>query len=105
MILSKINFRGYDGFIIDERIRQEKRKDNLFYYELRHDDEDWATPCTIENFVWVNFWGTICFKESIDDILCEHIKGRLETELSEEEVSAIWSALGERDNKVLIENI
>lgn len=99
MILNKMNFRGHDCYITDERIKQADRKDNLFYYELRHDDEDWSQPCTIEDFVLVNFWGTICFKSSIDYLLTSWGQGRLETELSEEEVSAIWSALGERDTK------
>ena len=37
---------------------RESKKDNLFYYALRHGD-DWGIPLTIEDHVGVNFYGTL----------------------------------------------
>lgn len=98
MTLSKITFRGVEGYITDRRIKSERRSD-LFYYELRHDDEDWSQPCTIEDYVVVNHWGTICFKESIDYLLNEWWStDRLQTDLTAYEVNDIFLAIsaGER---------
>lgn len=95
MILNKIIFRGIEGYIIDDRIPANEKRDDLHYYHLRHSDEDFSEPCTIEDHVLINHWGTICFKESIDNLLEPWSKDRLSTDLTEEEVSAIWSAISE----------
>ena len=96
--LSKINFRGYEGYVIESRIKSDEKRDDLFYYHLRHDD-DWGEPVTLEDYVFVNHWGTMCFKESIDHLLTPWSgaggERRLETELTEEEINAIWSAINE----------
>ncbi len=54
--MKKINFRGSYIKIFKDRIVN--KKDNLFYYEIRH-AEDWNIPETIEEKVDVNFWGSI----------------------------------------------
>ncbi|OGP23904.1 MAG: hypothetical protein A2X99_05740 [Deltaproteobacteria bacterium GWB2_55_19] len=50
----------------DRRIPDAARDPKLHYYELRHGDCDWATPCTIEKRVFVNFWGTIATSKEIN---------------------------------------
>ena len=101
MILNKINFRGYEGYITESRIKPQDRKEDLFYYELRHEDDDWSEPCTIDDFVWVNFWGTICFKESINHLLTPWSESRLSTNLTEKEIDDIWFAIETQDQVTL----
>lgn len=43
----------------DKRIPKAERDPNKFYYELRHADNDWSVPITVEKNVLVNFWGTL----------------------------------------------
>jgi hypothetical protein len=52
-MLEKIPF-----FVLERRIPEEERNKNLNYYEIRHWDDDWGMPATIEDRVIVNFWGT-----------------------------------------------
>lgn len=102
--LSKVNFRGYEGYVVESRIRSDEKRDDLFYYHLRHGDE-WGEPVSLEDYVFVNHWGTICFKESIDHLLTpwgnpnEEGKRRLETDLTEEEIDAIWFAINESEEE------
>lgn len=93
MLLSKINFRGIEGYIKEGDFKEEKRAD-LFYYDLRHKSNNWAEPYTIEDFVVVNYWGTICFKQSIRHLLEEN-NNRVGTELTEQEIDSIWFAVNE----------
>lgn len=85
MKLYKTIFRGLEGYIIEERIPQENRRDDLFYYSLRHSDMDFSEPCTIEPNVLVNNWGTIAFKVSIEHLMTPWAPGRLEIQLTDEE--------------------
>lgn len=97
MLYNKINFRGYEGYIVESRVKPLERKEGYHYYELRHEDDDWSQPCTIEDFVFVNFWGTICFKESINHLLKPWSESRLSTDLTEEEIDSIWFAVSEHE--------
>lgn len=90
--LSKINFRGHEGYVIESRIRQDEKRDDLHYYHIRHDDEGLGDPVTLEDIVLVNHWGTMCFKESIDHLFTAWGEGRLETDLTQEESDAIVMA-------------
>lgn len=36
-----------------------ERHPELYYYEMRHGGLDWDTPITIEDFLAVNFYGTL----------------------------------------------
>lgn len=49
----------------DFRIDRETVPEGLTLYEIRHDDNGRGTPCTIENKVAVNFYGTILCKHPI----------------------------------------
>ena len=83
-----VKFRGKDCYITDERVKKETRRAEYNYYEMRHDDDnDWATPVTIERGVLVNFCGTIVSKED----LLENVKY---IELSDDESSFLSAALG-----------
>ena len=55
----KINFRGQSMEVYEnERISQEERDPNKFYYEVRESDTD-MDYATLEPWVKVNFWGTV----------------------------------------------
>lgn len=92
---NKINFRGYEGYIVDYRVKKDDKLDGFHYYHLRHDDCDYSEPITIEDYVLVNHWGTIWFHESIHHLLTPWGNGRLETDLTEEEKDSIWFAINE----------
>lgn len=101
MILNRINFRGYEAYITDEKIPSIDRDKNLHYYEIRHSDEDSSEPVTLENCVFVNRWGTIVFKESINHLLTEWAETRFETVLTEDEQSDFYSAISDREGRVM----
>lgn len=41
------------------RIKSAEREEELYYYDIRHDDECQMTPCTLEPLVRVSHLGTI----------------------------------------------
>lgn len=43
----------------DTRIPKKDRDPKLYYYEMRHGGSDWTQPIVIEDFVFVNFLGTL----------------------------------------------
>lgn len=45
--------------VTESRIPKNKRHPDLYYYGMRHGELDWDTPITIEDFVAVNFYGTL----------------------------------------------
>jgi len=50
----------------DERISPEKAPAGYPYvYHIRHDENNWTCPISIERFVFVNFFGTVFTKEPI----------------------------------------
>lgn len=44
---------------LDARTPKNERHPDLYYYEMRHGGLDWDTPITIEDFVAVDFYGTL----------------------------------------------
>lgn len=105
MKLNKITFRGNEGYVIDGRIASPDRRTDLYYYDLRHGDEDFSVPCTIENLVTINHWGTICFKQPITHLMNEWAEGRYEIELTEDEITELYSAIGDCYNGIKHEEI
>ncbi len=93
MILSKINFRGVEGYIAEARLKEDRR-DDLFYYHLRGHSET-GEPITIEDCVAINYWGFICFKEPIDHLLESWRDDKLGSDLTEEEQDKIWYTVNE----------
>ena len=57
----KANINGIEClFYYDERIPQhETPTEYPFTYQIRHDEDDWCYPVSIEQRVTVNFFGTI----------------------------------------------
>ena len=57
-------------FYYNERFSSEHAPDNYPYmYQLRHDEDDWTIPVTLEKVVFVNFFGTVFLKEPV--VFCE----------------------------------
>ena len=60
-----------------ERIDHKTIPEELFVYEVRHDDDCQGIPCEINRYIMVNHWGTlISFKplliiESGNPVFCE----------------------------------
>lgn len=89
MKLYKTLFKGIEGYVVDTRIPQPDRRLDLHYYDLRHGDEDWSEPCTIEPSVFVNHWGTIAFKTPIEHLMTEWAPGRFEIQLTDDEANQL----------------
>jgi hypothetical protein len=54
-------------FYIDERISQNKAPEGYpFMYHIRHDEDNWTLPISIERCVWVNFFGTVFMKKPLN---------------------------------------
>lgn len=65
-MFSRKKFRDSVILFTTSRVRSaEHTKLGFNKYEIRHDDESWL-PCTLENRVWVNFYGTIISKDKLD---------------------------------------
>jgi hypothetical protein len=66
MVKARIN--GFDCILFyDERITPDKAPAGHSYmYHVRHDEDDWTYPISVEHFVLVNFFGTIFTKEPIE---------------------------------------
>jgi hypothetical protein len=52
----------YDRIPSDELVRSTDR----FLYHIRHSDDDWDNPITVEPFVGVNHWGSIILLHEIE---------------------------------------
>lgn len=92
--MKKVIFKDKICYIYDSRIKEKDRNKDFNYYELRHDDNDFGVPVTVENNVLINFWGTLATKDTIV-LENEWTKGRFETNLSEEESWLLVKAASE----------
>jgi len=51
----------------DERIPREQAPLGYpYFYHLRHDENDWTCPISIERFVLADFFGTVFMKEPVE---------------------------------------
>lgn len=92
MKLGKVNFRGNDIYITDLRIKKDQRKEGLYYYNIRHTDDDWGEPYSLEHSVLVNHFGSIVAKEEISELNnCSFI------ELTDEEIALIQEGVATAD--------
>ncbi len=80
-------------FCSEFRVKPEERDENLFYYNMRHPDDDWSIPWSVEKGVLVNFFGTIATTEPIEFLEFNNSDNRKEIELTEEEQELIWQNL------------
>jgi len=79
-------FRGVPVIrVTSARIRQDARKDGLYYYDIRHSDDDWGDPATVEPCVVVNHFGTMVTTKPIVFTPNEHGDQYLEIEDEEKE--------------------
>ena len=61
-----VNFRGQEVTVYEDQRLRDDRLPHLYYYEMRHPDNDLSIPATVERFVLVNFWGTLISTEPLD---------------------------------------
>lgn len=59
-----LNIFGLEARVTDVRV-SENPEGFGYKYDMRHSDSNWVDPVTIEPKVWVNFCGSIFFKESL----------------------------------------
>jgi hypothetical protein len=64
----KVRVNGIQGFLYyEERIPRELAPAGYHYmYHLRHDEDDGMEPISIENYVLVNFFGTIFLRKPVE---------------------------------------
>lgn len=61
-----LKFRGTPIVLIsDLRIPLTEKNSDLYYYDIRHADDDFSCPATIEKLVRVNHQGTIASTEPL----------------------------------------
>lgn len=48
-----------DGFLSEQRLNRDNDTDGKYIYDIRHIDNDWCEPATIENRVLVNWFGCL----------------------------------------------
>lgn len=63
-MIAKINIQGQTVLFYDTRCI-ENPDSKKFYYDCRHSEDDWVTPCTIEPHVVVNFAGMVECKKPL----------------------------------------
>lgn len=79
----KINFRGYDCELTRDRIRPTDVP-GKYVYNIRHDDNE--QPCVLEQYVRVNYWGTLISDTEIDlsdGSACDHYSILSESEINQ----------------------
>lgn len=54
-----VSVKGIECEFYDIRIDAESVPEGKYFYEVRHDEEDWGFPCQIRKGILVNFYGTI----------------------------------------------
>jgi len=54
-----------NAILVEKRIPEEERNSGLYYYGVRHSDDDWGKPVTIEVNVRFNFYGTLITDEPL----------------------------------------
>ncbi len=99
---SNIDIFGQKACVCDSRIPIETKKPELFYYGIRHSDEDCGRPSTIEERVIVNHWGTLVTTKELDfrglnyiALNDKQIESIMESEATQEETDEYLSSLQE----------
>lgn len=55
-----------EGSRISKEEREKHKENNHHVYAMRHGDNDWSIPATIEQGVMINYWGYIVTEEPLD---------------------------------------
>lgn len=103
--MNKIMFRGIEAYITDENMYNLEKRTDMYYYDLRHGDDDSVYPCSIENVVLINRWGTICFKQPIEHLMTQWAEGRYEILLTEEEAEYMYCEASDYSTRVNMSEI
>lgn len=82
----EFNFRGIKA-VVAERV---PKKSRYAFYGIRHSEEDWGDPITIEPFVFVNRWGVIGFRKPLNPSVFGEDKF---IEISEDEKDVLKEAM------------
>ena len=64
-MFDRVTFQGKPALLSYGRLDKTTLPQNLCCYDIRHSDYDLDKPCTLENKVVVNFYGSIITKEPI----------------------------------------
>jgi len=62
----EIFFRGRKA-LVSELARPERLPDGWCFYGIRHADDDWDEPMTLERVVVCNRWGVIAFEKPLEE--------------------------------------
>lgn len=73
--------------VYQKRIPLKKRNPKYFYYEIRHDDNNWE-PATIEEKVAVNFWGTLVSKADLKSYMKDNYYA-----LTDEDIDTLYEKI------------
>lgn len=65
VMFESVIFQGKPALFTDGRLDKTTLPAGIYCYDIRHSDNDWGKPCTLENHVLVNFFGSIITKEPI----------------------------------------
>ena len=57
-----------EAFFNCDRIQGASVPEGLYQYEVRHDDEGLGNPVQIARGILVNFYGSLLFREKLEDI-------------------------------------
>lgn len=58
-------FEDVDCIFTELRVDRTSLPDNVYCYDIRHTDDDWDEPCSLEPLVGVNYFGAIITKRKI----------------------------------------
>lgn len=62
-------FNGHpevSGLVSEYRVNRKEDVEGKYLYDIRHADNDWCEPATLEKFVMVNWFGTLIVDEPIE---------------------------------------
>lgn len=74
-------------FVTSNRVKKAERKENIYYYDIRHSDEDSMLAASISPCVWVNHLFTIGLSKPLD------LGEDGEVELTEEDDDILFSVV------------
>lgn len=65
MVLELADGQTVRGILVEERVSRSEIPPGIHLYDIRHSDEDWCEPATIEHRVLVNWYGTLIVNRPI----------------------------------------
>ena len=68
-----VEYKGEYALLYEGRLDKTTVPDGFHVYDIRHSDDDWGEPRTIEKSVTVNFYGSIILNHPLDIPECGYI--------------------------------